>query len=323
MNEIHGAMPASSDAHFSRHAAGGEPAAHCQMQMDAAGFRNVTRLGSETEHDGLCAPGLDAVSEPWGKFLSVCPFLPDLGIRHMGIVKAARDYCFERENPLQPLFLATLRGTGYAGTPPTLSLLSAGHGILLPDGCPRRYFNASEQDWQFVWICFERPDCLVTGTDMASFELDAEVFQQSMVALTSCWKRYGSAATTLRMMEGLLELVKLHLGVRPELEKFHAAWRTVIANLGAKWELEHIARLSGCSPESFRRLCWSVFGSSPMKHLTQLRLLRARVMLTSTSASIQEIADLFGYSDAYAFSHAFKRCYGVSPSAFRSGDSGE
>lgn len=281
---------------------------------------NVTRLGDETRHRGLCSTEVEGWREPWCESLAVCPLLTDFGIRHMGIVEAAADYCFERPNPLHTLFLATLRGTGYAGTPPTLSLLTAGHGILLPKGSPCTYFNASEHHWHSVWICFDRPECLVPGSEGAAFALDGEVFRQSMEALTICWERYGSAATTLRMMEGLMELVKLHLGIRPEMENFHSAWRTVGADLGAEWDAARIAALGGCSQERFRRLCWSAFGTSPMKHLRELRLHRARTVLSSTPLTIEEISGKFGYSDAYAFSHAFKRRFGMSPRAFRRGD---
>lgn len=280
---------------------------------------NFTRLGEKTRHRGLCSSEVDASREPWCAHLSACPALSDFGIRHLGIVDAASDYCFERTKPLQSVFLACLRGTGYAGTAPAISLLSTGHGVLLPSGCPIAYFNASEHQWKLVWICFEQSRCPVTGAECGAFPLDAEVFHHTLEALIVCWDRYGSVPVLHRMMESLLDLVRLHLRIRPEMRNFHHAWQAVAEDLGAGWDAGGIAALGACSLERFRRLCWREFGTSPMRHLTRLRLSRARMELSSTSLTIEEISGKFGYSDAYAFSHAFKRCFGMSPRAFRAG----
>lgn len=281
---------------------------------------NITRLGEQTRHRGLCSPDVEETREPWCADLSACPALDAFGIRHMGIVDAAADYCFQRTQSRQSVFLACLRGTGYAGTAPTISLLSGGHGVLLPSGCPNTYFNASEHEWQLVWICFEQSASPVSGVDAASFPLDAEVFLHTLEALITCWDRYGNLAVVHRMTEGLMDLVGLHLRIRPELQGFHDTWRAVTADLGADWDAARIATLGGCSQERFRQLCWSTFGTSPMKHLTGLRLHRARHVLSTTTLTIEEISGKFGYSDAYAFSHAFKRRFGMSPRAFRSRD---
>ncbi len=280
---------------------------------------NITRIGEQTRHRGLCAPHVEEWREPWCAQLSACPSLADFGIRHMGIVDAAADYCFQRTQPKQSVFLACLRGTGYAGTAPVIQLLSSGHGVLLPSGCPIAYFNASEHQWQLVWICFEKSASPVSGADTASFALDAEVFHHTLEALMACWDRYGNVPVMHRMTEGLMDLVRLHLRIRPEMRNFHDAWRTIAADLGADWDAARIAALGGCSQERFRRICWNAFGTSPMKHLTGLRLLRARTELSTTALNIEEISGKIGYSDAYAFSHAFKRRFGMSPRAFRNG----
>jgi AraC-like DNA-binding protein len=49
----------------------------------------------------------------------------------------------------------------------------------------------------------------------------------------------------------------------------------------------------------------------------QVRLERARELLTGTSMNLNQIADVLGYADAANFTRAFKRWTGVSPSHYR------
>lgn len=288
-----------------------------RILIDSPESRNVTRLGDASRHRGLCSPAMEDRREPWCASLSSCPLLPDFGVRHLGIVEADTEYRFERSEPRESIFLASLLGAGNAGSAPSISPLPAGHGVLLPRGCPRTYYNTSGNHWHLVWICFEHPCPFVTGVEGSRFAIDAPVLHHTVEALIHGWDRYRNPATTLRMIEALMDLVKLHLRIQPQMETFHHAWQRIAADLGANWNVADMSALAACSPERFRRLCWDELGTSPMKHLVRRRLGRARVLLSSTSLNIEEISGQLGYSDAYSLSHAFKREFGVSPREFR------
>lgn len=58
-------------------------------------------------------------------------------------------------------------------------------------------------------------------------------------------------------------------------------------------------------------------GTSPRALLTAYRLDRARVLLRSTGLGIGGVAASVGYRDQLAFSRAFHRAYGLSPTAWR------
>lgn len=58
-------------------------------------------------------------------------------------------------------------------------------------------------------------------------------------------------------------------------------------------------------------------GMSLHRYLLRLRIHRATELLLSGSESIASIARMTGFSDANYFTQYFKRCTGVSPSAFR------
>ncbi len=58
-------------------------------------------------------------------------------------------------------------------------------------------------------------------------------------------------------------------------------------------------------------------GISPGNYLFRIRMRKGTEMLVGSSSSLQYIAEYIGYENAMAFSKAFKRCYGISPKAYR------
>ena len=80
---------------------------------------------------------------------------------------------------------------------------------------------------------------------------------------------------------------------------------------------QELAEKAGLSPSRFSAVFTQCFSQSPMHFLRQLRLEEARKLLALSSASIQEIAGRFCFSDAFHFSKSFKQAFGLSPRAFR------
>jgi AraC-like DNA-binding protein len=74
-----------------------------------------------------------------------------------------------------------------------------------------------------------------------------------------------------------------------------------------------LARLAGMSLSTFKREFTRHFGVSPGKWLREQRMARAVAML-SQNRSVSEVAFELGYSDAAAFSRAFKQTTNRSPS---------
>lgn len=64
-------------------------------------------------------------------------------------------------------------------------------------------------------------------------------------------------------------------------------------------------------------------GRTPKKYLNMLRLDKAALMLTIRNFSITLAATSVGYPDVFAFSRAFKRHYGCSPTEYVKAHSGE
>jgi AraC-like DNA-binding protein len=85
----------------------------------------------------------------------------------------------------------------------------------------------------------------------------------------------------------------------------------------ASYTPENLARLCGCSPRHFSRLFQQHFGISARERLAELRLLKARQLLTETSRKIAAVALECGYRNVSLFNAMFKGRFGVTPSAWR------
>lgn len=75
-----------------------------------------------------------------------------------------------------------------------------------------------------------------------------------------------------------------------------------------------LASLMGISEKYFITLFKDIIGLSPRQYVIRKKMEKALQYLYEGSFSITEIAAMTGYQDLYAFSKAFKKIYGVSPS---------
>ena len=60
-----------------------------------------------------------------------------------------------------------------------------------------------------------------------------------------------------------------------------------------------------------------VLGVRPLDYIINKRLERAKLLITTSSLSLQEIADRVGVFDIYYFSKLFKSRFGIAPSQYR------
>ncbi len=85
-----------------------------------------------------------------------------------------------------------------------------------------------------------------------------------------------------------------------------------------KISLDQIAENMYLSPFYISKIFKSETGDTPIRHLINIRLEKAKELLENDwTGSIQEVAAAVGYDDAYHFSKLFKKHYGVSPSQIK------
>jgi AraC family transcriptional regulator len=98
---------------------------------------------------------------------------------------------------------------------------------------------------------------------------------------------------------------------------FRWAIKFMIDNIDKPVSVEQLAALADMTRFAFIRGFTKVYGTTPMRHLRQLRLERAKEMLVHTSLPIAAVSHRLGFSDAAHFVVAFRRGSGMTPRAYR------
>ena len=89
------------------------------------------------------------------------------------------------------------------------------------------------------------------------------------------------------------------------------------------WTLEKLAAEAALSRASFSKRFKERVGQPMFEYLTALRMQRARELLRRTTYPVYEIANRVGYDSDLAFTKAFKRITGTTPTRFRKAAHGE
>ncbi|WAL68478.1 AraC family transcriptional regulator [Amycolatopsis cynarae] len=95
------------------------------------------------------------------------------------------------------------------------------------------------------------------------------------------------------------------------------ALRLLHADPARRWTVAALAREAGLSRAAFAARFTRLVGEPPLTYLTGWRMTLGADLLRDTETSIATVAREVGYEDAFAFSVAFKRARGVSPSVWR------
>jgi len=124
-----------------------------------------------------------------------------------------------------------------------------------------------------------------------------------------------------------IQLLRSHIG---ELPEGSGNWllalrdRALSAALSAMhraperaWTVPELAEIASLSRSAFAERFNHVLGQPPLAYLTEHRMRLAAWQLRHSSQPVCRIAEQVGYSSETAFSQAFKRSHGESPSAYR------
>ena len=82
-------------------------------------------------------------------------------------------------------------------------------------------------------------------------------------------------------------------------------------------QLDDAARSVGISPYYFSKLFKEQAGVNFIDYLTDLRMEKARDLLTHQNLSIKEVCARCGYADQNYFSRIFKKTVGMTPTEYR------
>ncbi|WP_206791326.1 AraC family transcriptional regulator [Amycolatopsis sp. MtRt-6] len=95
--------------------------------------------------------------------------------------------------------------------------------------------------------------------------------------------------------------------------------RAMHAEPSRPWTVVTLAKIAGASRAAFARRFTALVGEPPLAYLTGWRMTLAADLLRRQGTPVASVASQVGYADSFAFSAAFKRVRGVSPSVYRAG----
>lgn len=101
---------------------------------------------------------------------------------------------------------------------------------------------------------------------------------------------------------------------KPNFSKFE---EVIEQNLYADLGLRELAALCHMSLSTFKRKFKEVYGESPIKHITKLKIEKAQMLLKNKALRISDIAHDSGFDSISAFNRAFKIHTQQSPSQYR------
>ena len=140
----------------------------------------------------------------------------------------------------------------------------------------------------------------------------------------------AATAVSTRLPELLLiEVLRIHLATAPAVDEgwMSALRDPVLAPALAllhqapehKWTVTELARASAVSRSFLDERFRKVLGRSPIRYLTEWRMHVAEDLLATTGLGVYAVDRRVGYDAEEAFSRAFKRSHGSSPSVWRAG----
>lgn len=95
------------------------------------------------------------------------------------------------------------------------------------------------------------------------------------------------------------------------------AFADMVARPGAPHSVQSLAHTAGLSRSAFMVRFSDIFGQSPMVILRDLRMRQAAINLTTTTMSVDVIAQNAGYKSRSSFVRAFRKAYERDPSDYR------
>ena len=136
-------------------------------------------------------------------------------------------------------------------------------------------------------------------------------------------KKYSDSITTL-----LIELLFIKVTEEWELHQSNEQGNPHYKNLLAvhsyirfhperSFTIEQLSAMAHLSPAYFQVLYKRTFGITCINDVIECKLSQAKILLSSTNHSVQDIAAMLGYNEVYHFIRQFKKNTGLTPLSFR------
>lgn len=244
------------------------------------------------------------------------PLLEQHGLGLVGRSEAQFGFHFVRPRPHFGQLLATQAGKGIVRVGDVWKELHPGMVYLTPPHQLSAYYAPESGTWSVLWVH-------LIGDHQSFPPFPTQLLERDLSALT--WSIQGllheaSGPAELEPLTDWVRLLatetrRLIYGTTKNTTRLSPLWAEVQANLAHPWTRDELAQRVSLSGERLRKLCQETLGMSPIAYVTRLRMQHAASLLASGRYSVAQVALRVGYDNTLAFSTAFKRVMGTTPSS--------
>ena len=201
--------------------------------------------------------------------------------------------------------------------------------LILPDSW-HRYRPDRDTGWVESWIEVRGPvvdELLKRGTFAAEAVLQAggidagieETLQRIHlhVGADEPGRHPEIAAHALQVLAQCARLAAGPARLTNIQRAVHRAERYLNDHYREPIQIESLAARLGVAYSHFRRAFKAQTGFSPWRYVIHLRLTRARALMASSNATLDDIATQTGFSSGFHLSSSFKQAYGTAPAPWR------
>ena len=220
--------------------------------------------------------------------------------------------------------------------------LEGGTVLLMPQHCVHGFQFSTDASGLVVTVSYSLLGSLAAGLGAELSQLDApqrfslqssdgrvEAALRELKAEYDSDHRFRQALINAQLSTAIGWLLRQSLAARDEALQKEAPvpararkhlsrfTQLVDTDFSQHASLEYYARQMGISAAHLNALCRQVTGRSALELIHARLMLEARRLLVYTSMTIQEVAEVLGFSDPAYFTRFFKRNAGLSPRDFR------
>lgn len=210
------------------------------------------------------------------------------------------------------------------------NIYTRGNSFIIHDKYSHQYFKTVEKDLLHDWmhiegsldfimkkarleynVLYEIPNGSFITKIMHDLELEflnPDTYSSSLIELniSRLFMLLGRTANTSKSLSINSDAKFILTDARTQI---HMAYYE-------KWTVESMAALTPYSTSRFCVLYKQLFGISPKTDLKNTRIERAIHLLTYTTYSLKEIAEMIGYESEYYFIRTFKKITGKTPRGY-------
>lgn len=210
-------------------------------------------------------------------------------------------------------------------------LLEPGKFYLMPAGVCQSYYHVSSRHITKYWCHFTARVGNMNLFDVIRPHFCVNVSNQNEI--TSLFKKLinltnqpESLSSVVAIKGIMLEIISYYLKMDNSMTSdraptsdtdFQCVLKYIEKNIEKKLTVEELADVMHLHPNYFIRYFKSFFGVSPIRFINNMRMDKAKQMLSEGELSVSQIAKCVGIDDIFYFSKQFKKYNGYAPTEYR------